>query len=148
MLKYFRSIFLVVSSLLFVTAVTPALAADQSGPEYKYVLHVDDMDPSKQELALNNAQNLLNAYAPGDVEVEIVAYGPGLRLLFADNVNAQRISDLSLSGVRFAACGNTIKGMTKLMGEAPKINPIATVVPGGIVRIGELVHQGYIYIKP
>lgn len=146
--NYFRSLFLILSSFLALTVAAPALSVDKGSPEYKYVLHIDDMDPSKQELTLNNAQNLLNAYAPGDVEIEIVAYGPGLRLLFAENVNAQRISDLSLSGVKFSACGNTLKGMTKLMGEAPKVNPVATVVPGGIVRIGELVHQSYIYVKP
>jgi hypothetical protein len=106
------------------------------------------MDPSKQELILNNASNLLDAYPPGQVEVEIVAYGPGLRLMFAENVNAQRIDSLSQSGVKFSACGNTLKGMTKLLGEEPKLNPQAKVVPGGIVRIGELVKQGYIYVKP
>lgn len=149
MTHYFRSLLLIFTSLFALSVATPAVSADKNnGPEYKYVLHVDDMDPSKYELALNNAQNLLNAYAPGDVEIEIVAYGPGLRLLFAKNEHAQRINDLALSGVKFSACGNTIKGMTKLMGEAPQINPTATVVPGGIVRIGELVHQGYIYVKP
>jgi len=148
MLKYFRSIFLVVSSLLLIAAAPSALAEDKSQTEYKYVLHIDDMDPSKQELILNNAQNLLDAYPPGDVEVEIVAYGPGLRLMFAENVNARRIDALSQSGVKFTACGNTLKGMAKLLGEEPKLNPAATVVPGGIVRIGQLVKQGYIYIKP
>lgn len=146
MLKFFRSALLVTSSLLFVPA--PVLAADQGLAEYKYVLHISDMDPSKQELILNNARNLLEAYPPGDVEVEIVAYGPGLRLMFAENVNAQRLDSLSQSGVKFTACGNTLKGMAKLLGEEPKLNPAATVVPGGIVRIGELVHQGYIYVKP
>lgn len=136
------------SSLLFISAASPALSADQSLAEYKYVLHISDMDPSKQELILNNARNLLDAYPPGDVEVEIVAYGPGLRLMFAENVNAQRIDSLSQSGVKFTACGNTLKGMAKLMGEEPKLNPSASVVPGGIVRIGELVKQGYIYVKP
>jgi intracellular sulfur oxidation DsrE/DsrF family protein len=148
MLKYFRSIFLVVSSLLLIAAAPSALAEDKSPTEYKYVLHIDDMDPSKQELILNNAQNLLDAYPPGEVEVEIVAYGPGLRLMFAENVNAKRIDSLSQSGVKFTACGNTLKGMAKLLGEEPKLNPAATVVPGGIVRIGQLVKQGYIYIKP
>jgi intracellular sulfur oxidation DsrE/DsrF family protein len=148
MLKYFRSIFLVVSSLLLIAAAPSALAEDKSQTEYKYVLHIDDMDPSKQELILNNAQNLLDAYPPGEVEVEIVAYGPGLRLMFAENVNARRIDALSQSGVKFTACGNTLKGMAKLLGEEPKLNPAATVVPGGIVRIGQLVKQGYIYIKP
>jgi intracellular sulfur oxidation DsrE/DsrF family protein len=146
MLNFFRSALLVMSSLLFVSA--PALAANQSLAEYKYVLHISDMDPSKQELILNNARNLLEAYPPGDVEVEIVAYGPGLRLMFAENVNAQRLDSLSQSGVKFTACGNTLKGMAKLLGEEPKLNPAATVVPGGIVRIGELVKQGYIYVKP
>ena len=146
MLKFFRSALLVMSSLLFVSS--PALAADQSLTEYKYVLHISDMDPSKQELILNNARNLLEAYPPGDVEVEIVAYGPGLRLMFAENVNAQRLDSLSQSGVKFTACGNTLKGMAKLLGEEPKLNPAANVVPGGIVRIGELVKQGYIYVKP
>lgn len=146
MLKFFRSALLVMFSLLFVSA--SALAADQSLAEYKYVLHISDMDPSKQELILNNARNLLEAYPPGDVEVEIVAYGPGLRLMFAENVNAQRLDSLSQSGVKFTACGNTLKGMAKLLGEEPKLNPAATVVPSGIVRIGELVKQGYIYVKP
>jgi len=77
-----------------------------------------------------------------------VAYGPGLRLMFANNVNAQRLDSLAQSGVRFAACGNTLKGFTKQLGEEPKLNPVAKVVPGGIVRIGELVKQGYIYVKP
>mgnify|MGYP000870051670 FL=1 len=78
----------------------------------------------------------------------MVAYGPGLRLMFAHNVNAERLDSLSQSGVRFSACGNTLKGMTRQLGEEPKLNPVARVVPGGIVRIGELVKQGFIYVKP
>ncbi len=148
MLNFLRTLLFTFSSLLIVTAASPALSADLSMADYKYVLHIDDMDPSKQELILNNARNLLDAYPPGGVEIEIVAYGPGLRLLFADNVNAKRIDSLAMSGVKFSACGNTLKGMAKQLGEAPKLNPVATVVPGGIVRIGELVKQGYIYVKP
>jgi intracellular sulfur oxidation DsrE/DsrF family protein len=148
MFKHIRSIFLVTSSLLLISTAPPALSAGQDGPEYKYVLHISDMDPSKQELILNNARNVLDAYPPGEVEVEVVAYGPGLRLMFAENTHAKRIDSLAQSGVKFSACGKTIEGMTKLMGEAPKMNPTATVVPGGIIRIGELVKRGYIYIKP
>ncbi len=148
MLKFFRSAVVVVASLLIISAVPPAMAEDKSLPEYKYVLHIDDMDPSKQELILNNARNLLDAYPPGDADIEIVAYGPGLRLMFAENVNAPRMDSLAQSGVRFSACDNTLKGMAKLLGEEPKLNPVATVVPGGIVRIGQLVKQGYIYVKP
>jgi len=148
MYRSLRTLALAFASLLFLTSPVAVLAAEQSMADYKYVLHISDMDPSKQELILNNAANLLEAYPPGAVEVEIVAYGPGLRLMFANNVNAQRLDSLSQSGVRFTACGNTLKGMTKQLGEEPRLNPVAKVVPGGIVRIGELVKRGYIYVKP
>jgi intracellular sulfur oxidation DsrE/DsrF family protein len=148
MFKHLRSLALAIITLLLATGSTVALAADKSLAEYKYVLHISDMDAEKQTLILNNASNLLDAYPPGAVDIEVVAYGPGLRMMFADNENAKRLDSLSQSGVRFAACGNTLKGMTKLLGEEPKLNKVATVVPGGIVRIGELVKQGYIYIKP
>jgi len=148
MLTHFRSFFLAISSLLLLSVATPAVSAESTFAENKYVLQLSDMDPSKQELILNNASNLLAAYPPGQVEVEIVAYGPGLRLLFADNVHNKRIDSLAQSGVKFAACGNTLKGMTKMLGEEPKINPAAKMVPAGIVRIGELSKQGYVYIKP
>ena len=136
------------TSLFMMLSATPATAAEATFADYKYVLHISDMDPSKQDLILNNATNLLAAYPPGGVEVEIVAYGPGLRLMFEQNVHAKRIDALSQSGVKFSACGVTLKGMTAQLGYEPKLNPEAKVVPGGIVRIGELVKQGYIYVKP
>jgi len=38
--------------------------------------------------------------------------------------------------------------MTKTLGHAPALNPEATVVPGGIVRIKELADQGFLLVKP
>jgi intracellular sulfur oxidation DsrE/DsrF family protein len=148
MSKFLRYLAFLLAALPFVATASPARADNSSLADYQYVLHIDDASAEKQTLILNNASNLLDAYPPGDVEIEIVAYGPGLRLMFADNVNAKRIEGLALSGVRFSACGNTLKGVTKILGEAPKLNKVAKVVPGGIVRIGELVKKGYIYIKP
>ena len=123
-------------------------AVDKPFADAKVVLQISDMDPSKQTLVLNVAGNLLKHYGPDRVDVEVVAFGPGLRLLYADNVNKERIATLAQNGVRFSACGNTIASFTKQLGEAPEINPIATVVPGGIVRIVELVKDGYVLDKP
>jgi uncharacterized protein len=149
MLNYLRSIFLVMTSFFMMLTAAPTVsAAESTFADYKYVLHISDLDPSKQELILNNASNLLAAYPPGAVEIEIVAYGPGLRLLKEKNPNAKRIDSLSQSGVKFSACEVTLKGWTAQLGYVEKLNPVAKVVPGGIVRIGELVKQGYIYVKP
>lgn len=149
MLKAFRTLFVVMTSLFVMLTSLPAMSeVEPTFADYKYVLHVDDLAPAKLELALNNATNLLQAYPPGKVEIEVVAYNIGLRLLFKESAHAKRIDSLSQSGVKFSACGVTLKGMTKQLGYTPELNPVAKVYPGGIVRIGELVRAGYVYVKP
>lgn len=116
--------------------------------EEKIVLQISDSDPFKQTLVLNVANNILKHYGPDRVEIEIVSFGPGLRLLFKDNVNAGRIESLVSNGVRFSACSNTIKAMGKKLGEEPVLNKNAVKVSAGIVRIVDLTNQGYKLVKP
>lgn len=106
------------------------------------------MDPSKQTLILNVAGNIMKHYGQDQAEVEIVAFGPGLRLLFEDNANTGRIKGLKGSGVRFAACQNTIDNMSAKLGRQVQLNENAVPVVGGVVRIKELTDQGYLLIKP
>lgn len=128
-----------------------ATAGDTAKPfaEKKVVLQISDEDAAKQTLVLNVAGNLLKYYGPDRIDVEIVAFGPGLRLLFADNSNGVRIDRLAAdSGVRFSACGNTLAKVTEALGHAPALNPNAHEVEAGVIRIMELVEQGYLLIKP
>ena len=123
-----------------------------AGMEHKIVFQVDESDPALFSLTLNNVQNVLAAYAEaGDTaKVEVVAYGPGLGMFVADSPVAQRIAAMSLEhdDVQFAACGNTIKALTKKLGHGPTLISEAVVVPAGVVRITELQEQGYAYIRP
>jgi len=121
---------------------------DKPFAEHKFVLQISDMDPSKQTLVLNVAGNILRHYGSDLADVEIVAFGPGLRLLFEDNNNSGRIDGLVDSGVRFFACQNTINNMSRIIGEPLKINTHASSGKGGIIRIKELVDQGYLLVKP
>ena len=123
-------------------------AAEKSFAETKVVLQISDNDPFKQTLVLNVANNLIKHYGPDQVDIEIVAFGPGLRLLFAENVNAGRIQSLVDNGVRFAACSNTVRGMSKILGKEPELNNNAVKVSAGVVRIMDLSKQGYQLIKP
>ena len=140
----------IISILTLSTVAVTATQAAEEKPfaEHKVVLQISDNDPSKQTLVLNVASNLLKAYGTDKVDVEIVAFGPGLRLMFNDNVNKGRIGGLTAEGVRFAACSNTISKMTKLLGHEPAINPNATRVGAGVVRIIELTDNGYTLVKP
>ena len=145
MIKLIQTLVLVLlASVVFHTNA----AEDKPFAEHKVVLQISDADPTKQTLVLNVASNLIKAYGTDKVDVEIVAFGPGLRLMFDDNHNKGRISGLNDNGVRFAACGNTRKKMTQALGKEPALNSNATVVPAGVVRIIDLVNKGYILVKP
>ena len=126
-----------------------ALAAEN----HRLILQVNDNDPARMNLVLNNASNIIAYYQDkGEpIEVEIVAYGPGLHMLRADTSPvAKRVASFSDSydNVSFAACGNTKKGMSKKEGKEIELLPQAKVVTAGVVRILELQEQGWSYIKP
>ena len=127
----------------------PVSAGEKPFAEHKVVLQISDDDPFKQTLVLNVAGNIVKAYGTDNVDIQIVAFGPGLRLLFDDNANRQRIQNLVENAeVKFHACKNTIANMTKLLGEPPVINGLATTDSGGVTRILALRKKGYELIKP
>ena len=123
-------------------------AANASLADHKVVLQVSDPNPFKQTLVLNVANNLINHYGQDQVDIEIVTFGPGLRLLFAENSNKGRISSLAGKGVRFSACKNTIRAMGKKLGHKPEISKHAAKIDAGVVRIVDLIGKGYTLIKP
>jgi len=137
------------AALLLTGGIQSAFAEEKPFAEKKIVLQISDPNPFKQTLVLNVANNLLREYGTEGVEIEIVAFGPGLRLLFADNANKSRIQGLNASGVEFRGCSNTKRNMAKKLGYTPEINPIAKVEGPGVVRIVELVtEKGYTLVKP
>ena len=146
-MKFFiRAILL--ATLAAMTTLSNAAPVDKPFADKKLVLQISDDDPGKQTLILNVASNVIKHYGPDNVDVEIVAFGPGLRLLFKDNANGERISGLVENGIRFAACSNTVTAMTKALGHPPALNPVSTPVDAGVVRIMDLVADGYTLIKP
>lgn len=132
----------VIAAIAIALLATGAEAADN-----KIVLQLSDGSPEKQTLVLNVANNLLKEY-PNNVDVEVVALGPGLRLLFAENANKDRVQSLSVSGVRFSACENTRINMEKILGHPPVLSKEAVPVSAGAGRILELTRQGYVLIRP
>ena len=116
---------------------------------HKIVLEISDASPVTQNLILNVAANLENYYGSDKLDLEIVAFGPGLKLLLANNVHAPRIRALSQNyGIKFDACANTLHHFTKKLGYQPELNPASQLVPAGAARIVELVQHGYAPLRP
>ena len=133
---------------LFLCAALFLAAPLAHAAEKKIALQISDGSPEKQELVLNVANNLLAEYGLDGVKIEVVAFGPGLRLLFADNANKDRVQSLATLGVRFSACQNTVKAMTKQLGHAPTLTKDAQPVAAGVVRIVDLADAGYVNVRP
>ncbi|MDH5547257.1 MAG: hypothetical protein OEZ43_16855 [Gammaproteobacteria bacterium] len=139
------------SVLSFLALSSSAVMATDDKPfaEKKVVLQISDADPFKQTFVLNVANNLIQVFGPDKIDVEIVAFGPGLRLLFADNENKDRIDGLvNNGGVRFAACNNTLKSFAKQMGKEPALHNQAKIVSAGVIHILDLTAKGFTLVKP
>jgi uncharacterized protein len=150
-MKMFARLLAVAAALSF---AVPALAADKV-KTHRIAIQVDQNDPALMNLVLNNVSNLVEYYngAGEQVQIEVVAYGPGLNMLRDDKSpvkdRLKRLKEGSFpSSVAFSACGNTKKGMEKAEGHPVTIVPEATVVPAGVVRLTELQEQGWSYIRP
>ena len=50
----------------------------------RVVVQVSEADPARWNLVLNNVKNLQDDLGAGNVEIEVVAYGPGIGMLKLD----------------------------------------------------------------
>ena len=112
------------------------------------VIQVSSDDAQTQKLALNNAVNLQKAYGMDNVQVEVVAYGPGLSIFTGKRLESSRVPSLSQQDIKFSACGNTMDKIKRKSGKLPQLVEGVEVVPAGVQRIVELQEEGYAYIRP
>jgi uncharacterized protein len=129
----------------------PAAAERMPGdpPEHRIVYQVNQADPDYIEHILNSIGALIGKY-DDNVSVVVVVFGPGIHLLarhpkrpipaaLRDRAQGQARD----YGVRFVACGNTMKSA----GWTPAdMLPHAQVEEVGAASLMELQEQGYAYI--
>lgn len=142
----------ILSALALILIPTLAAALDDFY-DHHIALQVSDNHKGTFTKVLNNATNLTKAFesAGETVEIRIVVWNAGLHLLREDtSPELERVTGFatSMPNVTFAACGNTIKGMTKKEGKAPPIVENAEIVPGGIVEAIRLSEDGWTLIRP
>jgi len=111
----------------------------------RLVVQVSDGEAQRWNMALNNIRNLQSELGAANVEVELVAYGPGINMLKADATTANRISDAIRSGVKIVACENSLKAMK--VGKEDMHEQIG-YVPAGVVEIMRRQQEGWAYIRP
>ena len=122
-----------------------ANAQSTAGQRTKVVVQVSDGDPAKWNLALNNVRNVQADLGPGNVDIEVVAYGPGIGMLQATSSVSPRVEEALAAGVKVVACENTMKGQK--LARKGMIDGIG-YVQAGVVELIVKQQQGYAYIRP
>lgn len=124
-----------------------AVRAQAPAQKHKLVVQISSGDPKTWDVALNNVDNLVAALGRDNVDLKVVAYGPGLGVYKKAGAAAARFAKMKQEdpGLDFLACGVTMKKM-KLTEK--DLVPQITKIPSGIVRIVELEEQGYSYVRP
>lgn len=86
----------------------------------------------------------------GNVDIEIVAYGPGLKILYKGSEVADRLRALhALGNIKFGVCKNTMNKFKITKADLLQDSFIQNaIVPSGVVRLIELQEQGWTYVKP
>lgn len=159
-MKRFTYAVAAVAALAFgLMAATPGHAAEEmqkaKSKTHRVMFHIDQNDKAVMNLLLNNVENVMQYYqGKGEnLEVEVVAYGPGLTMLRDDKSPVKaRLTSLKKvafpSKLTFSACGVTLGKAEKKEGHKIPIVAEARIVPGGVVRLTELQEEGWAYIRP
>ena len=126
----------------------PAPLPDKPFAEHRLALQLSDNDPKKEGLIISIANNLLKAYDPDKVAIEVVTFGPGIDLLRPENPNRQRVESLIAQGVKFDVCLNTVDSIERETGKRPDIIPLAIPVQVGVAQILALTENGFTLVRP
>ncbi|MEH2510108.1 intracellular sulfur oxidation DsrE/DsrF family protein [Nitrobacteraceae bacterium AZCC 1564] len=150
-----QSLFLALPGLMWLRPASGQTKPSENKPEsdkpfaeHFLVLQLSDSDPKKERLVLSVASNVLKAYGPDKVAVEVVAFGPGIDLLRDTNEYRSLVDSLVTQGVRFDVCGNTLDTIEHETGKRPAINPHAVEVQAGVEQILKLTERGYTLVRP
>ena len=127
-------------------------AAANRTQQHRLAVQIDVNDPALMNLVvvLSNAAQHYNEIGQ-KVEIEVVAFGPGLHMLREDTSPVKaRIKSMSetMPELTFSACGNTRENMTKAESKDIPLISQAKVTKSGVVRLMELQERGWSYLRP
>lgn len=161
--RLLKKLALLFSLLAFALGSSPVIHAEDGDVE-KVVYHADFSDPRRFSAMLTSINNMVTFYQNELIEydVRIVFVAHGIRFLTGEK----------LEGTPFAADAALEERRANLEGRLTSLNTVQNVklelcditrsqiglaedklykgvekVPSGVVRIAELQHQGYAYIK-
>ena len=109
------------------------------------VIQISDNDPAKWNLALNNAKNVQDDLGAANVDIEIVAYGPGINMLKLESASGSRVAEAMKANIKVVACENTMRGQK--LSKDDMLGGIS-YVNAGVTEIMKKQGEGWAYVRP
>jgi intracellular sulfur oxidation DsrE/DsrF family protein len=134
-------------ALLAVIALPAASQTPQAAPppKHKVVFELNAPAPSGWDQLFHNVDNVLKIFGGDGVQVEVVFFGRGLRMLLKTNSEyAARLKEAADKGVTLAACQNSMRA-AKITTE--DLFPFAAQVDSGVAELVRKQEAGWSYIK-
>ena len=120
-------------------------ATGQAAKRQKIVLQASDIEPAKWNLVLNNAKNVQEELGAANVDIEIIAFGPGINMLKFESVVNTRVADAIKAGIKIIACENSLRNFKLTRAD---MEPSISYVPAGVVHIMRRQGEGWAYLRP
>ena len=131
------------SSTANVTAKADGAKAPVEG-KHRAVFEVTLEGPEQWTAALNNVENLREAFGADNTQVEVVGHSKGLGIMLSKNVElADRMKKLADGGVVFAACENS---MRKTNVTKADLLPFVITVDSGVAEVVRKQEAGWAYL--
>lgn len=112
----------------------------------KVMLQLTSDEPKTINNLLYNAVNIQEFYGQDNVQIVVIAFGPGMQALYAKTSPVKdRVESLMQYDIGFIGCGNTMK--TTGHAKEDLIKGVE-VVTAGIAEIVERQLQGWVYVRP
>jgi len=148
-MRLFMSVCILAACLLALPAAAETQLADPK-PGFdnprKIMLQLTSGDARDMNNILWNAINLQKFYGIDNVKIAVVAFGDGMKALYAkDSPVAARIKSQLKYEIEFVGCGNT---MTATKRDPSELIPGVSHVTAGIAEIVERQLRGWMYIRP
>ncbi|MDA8119915.1 MAG: DsrE family protein [Gammaproteobacteria bacterium] len=119
------------------------------GKVLKAVIEVDSAAPARWNYAVAVLSNIEKAFGgdPRRYRLELVAFGPGIRMLsvWNDAHNRMPLERLAAHGLKIRACHNAMLANHLVRKD---IFAFARIVPAGVLEVARKEMQGYVALKP
>jgi uncharacterized protein len=136
---------ILIATALTLVLVLAAISQTPSTGKHKVVFQLTEKEGPEWNLLYLHATNLQAAFAKdGGTQVEVVFFGPGLRMLLKSNTAyADRLKQLHDSGIKLAACQNAMRMMNV---KSEDLFPFAVEVDAGVAEVARREEEGWAYI--